>query len=211
MANQNAPFGLKPLTSATGAASNYEMRTARILYSDSTKIFRGDPVQMGSSGFIAQWTNGTAVSQLWGVFWGVEYLSTSQGKKTFSQFWPGADVASTAQDSIQALIIPCNQAVAGTFIVQSDATGITAADIGATADITLGTGNTLNGQSGAYLSNIGTAATLPFRIMGLYGGSLGSGGFGGVQPSTTNPYGGSATGAYAWAVVSANNTGSTGI
>lgn len=211
MANVNAPFGLKPLTSATGAPSNYEMRQATIAYNDATVIYRGDPVKMLSTGYISQWSNGTAVSQLWGVFWGCEYLSTAQGKKVFSQIWPGADVASTAQSSITAFIIPCNQAIAGTFLVQSDGTGVAFADIGQNADITLGTGNSLTGQSGAYLSNLGTGATLPFRIMGLYGGPAGSGGFGGIQPSSTNPYGGSATGAYNWVVVSANNTGSTGI
>lgn len=213
MANVNAPFGLKPLTSATGAASNYEMRKANIAYNNATKIYRGDPVKLLSTGYIAQWTAATAVSQLWGIFCGCEYLSSAQGKKVFSQIWPGADVASTAQDTIVASIIPCNQATNGTFLVQSDATGVAFADIGQNIDVALGTGNTLTGQSGAYLdvSTINTTATLPFRIMGLAGGSLGAGGMGIIQPSSTNPYGGSATGAYNWVIVAANNTGSTGI
>lgn len=213
MANVNAPFGLKPLTSATGAASNYEMRKANIAYNNTTKIYRGDPVKLLSTGYIAQWTAATAVSQLWGIFWGCEYLSSAQGKKVFSQIWPGADVASTAQETIVASIIPCNQATNGTFLVQSDATGVAFADIGQNIDVALGTGNTLTGQSGAYLdvSTINTTATLPFRIMGLAGGSLGAGGMGIIQPSSTNPYGGSATGAYNWVIVAANNTGSTGI
>lgn len=213
MANVNAPFGLKPLTSATGAASNYEMRKANIAYNNTTKIYRGDPVKLLSTGYIAQWTAATAVSQLWGIFWGCEYLSSAQGKKVFSQFWPGADVASTAQETIVASIIPCNQAASGTFLAQSDATGVAFADIGQNIDVALGTGNTLTGQSGAYLdvSTINTTATLPFRIMGLAGGSLGAGGMGIIQPSSTNPYGGSATGAYNWVIVAANNTGSTGI
>lgn len=213
MANVNAPFGLRPLTSATGAPSNYEMRNAVIAYNDTTKIYRGDPVKLLNTGFIAQWSAGTAVSQLWGIFWGCEYLSSSQGKKVFSQFWPGADVASTAQDTITATIIPCNQAIAGTFVIQSDATGVAFADIGQNCDVALGTGNTLSGQSGAYLntSTLNTTATLPFRIMGLAGGALGAGGMGMIQPSSTNPYGGSATGAYNWVIVSANNAGATGI
>ena len=66
MANVNAPFGLKPLTSATGAASNYEMRKANIAYNNTTKIYRGDPVKLLSTGYIAQWTAATAVSQLAG-------------------------------------------------------------------------------------------------------------------------------------------------
>jgi hypothetical protein len=96
--------------------------------------------------------------------------------------------------------------------VQSDSTGVAFADIGQNCDVTLGTGNTLNGQSGAYISNLGTTATLPFRIDSLYGGAVGAGGRGGIQPGSTGPYSGSATGAYNWVIVRANTTGiGTGI
>ncbi len=214
MANVNAPFGLQQLDSSTGAAPNFQMSTAVIAYNDTTKIYTGDPVKMLNTGFIAQWTAGTEVSQLWGIFAGCSYLSTSQGVRVYSQFWPGADVASTAQNSIVANIIPCTGAIAPTFVIQSDATGLAFADIGANAEITLGTGSTITGRSGAYMSGISTTITLPLRIIALYGnvsgsalGGLGGGGFGGYQPSSTNPYGGSPTGAYAWAVVRANVTG----
>lgn len=213
MANLNAPFGLRPIQSAVGAASNYEMIQGQILYSDTTKIFRGDPVMIGSNGYLTQWTNGTAVSQLIGIFWGCHYLSVSQGKVVPNNYWPGADVASTGQGSITADIIPCTGSASPLFIVQSDVTGVAIGDLGQTADITLGTGNTLNGQSGAYLSNLGTEATKPFRIVQLYGGAQGAGGFGGIQPGTAGPYAGSATGAYNWVVVRANvsGAGATGI
>jgi len=196
MANVNAPYGFLPLQSAVGAASNYEMIQGNIAYNDTTPIYRGDPVKMLSTGYVSQWSNGTAVSQLWGIFWGVTYLSTSQGKQVQNNFWPGNDVASTAQSSIVASIIPCTGSASPVFRVQSDSTGVAFADIGQNCDVTLGTGSAFNGQSGAYISNLGSTATLPFRIVGLYGGPQGSGGFGGIQPSSTNPYGGSATGAY---------------
>lgn len=216
MANANNPFGLMPLgNQATGAPSNFEHTTGVIAYNDSTKIYRGDPVKKLSTGFIAQWTATTAVSQLAGIFWGCEYLSSSQGKKVYSAYWPGADVASTAQDTLVAFILPCNLAVPGTFIIQSDSTGVAFADIGANFDVALGTGNTLTGKSGCYLdvSTINTTATLPFRLVGLAGAAVGAGGRGVVFPSSTSPYGGSATGAYNWAIVQANvsGAGSTGI
>lgn len=211
MANQNAPKGLWPITSATGAASNYEMVNANIAY-NAGAIYRGDPVLRLNTGYVSQWVNGTASNLLFGIFWGCEYLSSSQGKKVFSQYWPGADVASTAQGSITAQIIPCNiGATAPTFQVQSDATGVAFTDIGLNCDITLGTGSTLTGWSGAYASGIANTATLPFNIIGLTGGPLGEGGFGVVRPSTTNPYGGSATGAYAWMLVRPNLAGLQGI
>src|SRR5262245_46912407 len=119
MANVNAPFGLKPFQSAVGAASNFEMIQAQIAYNNTQKIFRGDPVMMLNTGYIDQWDAGTAVSQLWGVFWGCTYLSTAQGKVVQSQIWPGADVASTAQNSIVANIIPCTGSASPSFIIQS--------------------------------------------------------------------------------------------
>lgn len=216
MANTNFPFGLRPFQSAIGAASNFENAQANILYSDTTKIFRGDPVMMGAGGYVTQWTAGTAVSQLWGIFWGCSYLSTSQGKVTNNPIWPGADVASTAQSTIVANIIPCTGSASPLLVVQSDATGVAFADIGANIDIVVGTGNTLTGWSGAYLnatSTINTTATLPFRIKGLYGGLPGAGGYMGLAPGTAGPYSGTATGAYNWVVVQANVTGAgaTGI
>ncbi len=216
MANVNAPFGLLPQgLTGTGTAPNFEMANVNIAYNDTTKIFRGDPVKKLNTGFVAQWTAATAVSQLAGIFWGCQYLSTSQGKVVFSQFWPGADVASTAQDSIIGYVVPCNLAVPMTFLVQSDATGVAFANVGENIDVALGTGNTYNGKSGAYidLGTINTTATLPFRIKGLYGGLPGASGVLGIQPGTTGPYSGSSTGAYNWVLVQANvsGAGSTGI
>lgn len=215
MANVNAPFGLRQQQSATGAGSNFEMIYRQIAYNDSTKIFTGDPVKALNTGYVSQWTASTAVSQMIGIFAGCEYLSTSQGKMVQSPYWPGADVASTAQSTIIAKIIPCNLAIPSKFLVQSDSTGIAFADIGQNVDIALGTGSTLTGQSGAYLDSgtLGVTATLPFRIVGLYGGLPGAGGALGTQPGSTGPYAGSATGAYNWVIVTANvsGAGSTGI
>ena len=210
MTNVNAPRGLWPITSATGSPSNYEMVQKQIAYNASA-IYRGDPVMLMNTGYIEQWDNGTAARLLFGVFWGVTYLSSSQGKQIQSNFWPGADVASTAQDTIVAQIIPCNiGATAPVFQLQSDATGVVFADIGLNCDITLGTGSALNGWSGAYASGIADTASLPFNIVGLAGGSAGAGGFGVVRPST-NPYGGSPTGAYAWMLVRPNLAALQGI
>ncbi len=215
MANNNAPFGFSQQQGAVGAPSNFEMINMPIAYNDSTKIYTGDPVKRLNTGYIAQWTASTAVSQLAGIFAGCEYLSSSQGKMVSSPYWPGADVASTAQSTIIAKIIPCNLAIPPKFLVQSDSTGIAFADIGQNVDVAIGTGSTLTGKSGAYLDagTLGVTATLPFRIVGLYGGAWGAGGVGGIQPGSTGPYNGSATGAYNWVIVQANvsGAGSTGI
>jgi hypothetical protein len=215
MANGNNPYGLLQIQGAMGAPANFEMTTGTPLYSDTNKIFTGDPVKLLSTGYIAAWTAATAVSQLAGIFAGCEYLSTAAGKMVSANYWPGADVASTAQNSIVCKLIPCTGAVAPWFRAQSDSTGIAFADIGQTIDVNMGTGSTTSGQSGAYLdtTTMSVTATLPFRIRFLWGGLVGAGGRGGIQPSTTTPYGGSATGAYNWVIVNANvlGAGATGI
>lgn len=211
MANLNAPRGLWPIASATGAASNFENVQASIAY-NAAAIYRGDPVLRLNTGYISKWVAGTDASLLFGVFWGVTYLSSSQGKVVQNNYWPGADVASTAQDSIVAQIIPANLGAASpTFQVQSDATGVAFTDIGLNCEITMGSGNALNGWSTSYASGIANTATLPFVITGLAGGQPGAGGFGVVRPSDTNPYGGAATGAYAWMLVRPNLSNVQGI
>jgi hypothetical protein len=211
MANVNAPRGLWPIQSASGAPSNYEMVNRNIAY-DAAAIWRGDPVLMLNTGYVSKWVAGSAQRLLFGIFWGCSYLSSSQGKVISSPVWPGADVASTAQETITAQIIPCNiGATAPVFQVQSDATGVTFADIGLNCEITMAAGNSLTGWSAAFASGIADTATLPFNIIGLSGGPLGAGGSGVIRPSTTNPYGGSPTGAYAWMNVRPNLAALQGI
>ena len=78
------------------------------------------------------------------------------------------------------------------------AVAVTQADVGQNYDVAMGTGNTLNGRSGAYLdiSTAATTATLPFRLIGLYQG-VGNGS--------------DATTANNWVIVSANTLQTTGI
>jgi hypothetical protein len=175
MANVFSPFGLLPYEGADGASPTYGTRWQYVLYSNSTKIFRGDPALIGSDGYIAQWSAGTAVSQLAGIFWGCEYYSLSQGQVTFSKYWPGADVATNAV--IKCQLIPINTAVPPMFYVQTSdsnttAVPVTQADVGQNYDVALGTGSTLSGMSGAYLDihTANTTSTLPFRLVQLYTG-----------------------------------------
>lgn len=197
MANTNAPFGALPYQGADGAAPTYGMATRLIAYNDTTKIYRGDLVKALSTGYIAQWTATTGVSQAAGVFWGCKYYSVSQKTTVFSNYWPGADVATNAV--VTAYIIPINTAVPPKFVIQTDSTGIALTNVGQNADVAMGTGSTLTGMSGMYLdvSTVAATATLPFRILGLY--------------SDVGVGNGSEAGAYNRAIVQANIYQETGI
>lgn len=184
MANTSAPFGFRQY-SGTGSAPTYEQVAVRIAYNASA-IFYGDPVQPDANGYVVVGSPGT--TQLAGVFQGCKYLSVSQKRTVWSNYWPGSDVAST--QTVEGYIVNDPNAK---FLAQTDSTGATAADINANVNFAIGTGNTASGISGAYvnMSTVNTTATLPFRIVGLD-----------VDPPGAP---GTAAGAYNLVVVAFNN------
>jgi hypothetical protein len=183
MANTNAPFGFRQY-SGTGSAPTYEQVVMYIASANTTDIFFGDPVVPLNTGYITQATSNSV--QIAGIFVGCKYLSTSQKRTVWSNYWPGSDASS----DVEAYVVNDPNAK---FVAQSDATGIAFADINANIGFAIGSGNTATGISGASLdtSTLNTTNTLPFRVVGL------------VQ----NPPGSAGTeaGAYNWAVVAFNN------
>jgi hypothetical protein len=184
MANTNAPFGFRQYQ-GTGSAPTYEQVPVKIAY-NATNIFFGDPVEPDANGYVVQGDGTTAAAGIAGIFVGCQYLSVAQKRTVWSNYWPGSDVAST--QTVTGYIVNDPNAK---FVVQSDATGIVQGDVNLNVGYTIGTGNTSNGISGAYISGANTTNTLPFRIVGLI----------------TDPPGsaGTESGAYNWVVVAFNN------
>lgn len=160
MPNSNAPFGFRQY-SGTGSAPTYEQVPVRIAYNASA-IYYGDPVQPDSNGFVVVGSPGT--TQIAGIFQGCKYLSVSQKRTVWSNYWPGSDVASS--NVVEGYIVNDPNAK---FVAQTGATGATAADINANVNFAIGTGNATSGISGASvdMSTVNTTNTLPFRIVGL--------------------------------------------
>jgi hypothetical protein len=186
MANTNAPFGFRQF-SGTGSAPTYEQIAVRIVY-NATNIFFGDPVAPDSNGYVVQASSNSV--QVAGIFVGCQYLSVSQKRTVWSNYWPGSDVASG--NTVTGYIVNDPNAK---WVAQSDATGVATTDINANIGFAIGTGNTANGISGAYLdtSTINTTNTLPFRIVSLIDFPPGS------QGTNSNGQ------AYDWVVVAFNN------
>jgi hypothetical protein len=184
MANTNAPFGFRQY-SGTGSVPTYEQVAVRIAYNASA-IFYGDPVQPDANGFVVVGSPGT--TQVAGIFQGCKYLSVSQKRVVWSNYWPGSDVASS--QTVEGYIVNDPNAK---FVVQTDATGVDATAINANVNFSIGTGNTATGISGAFLntSTLGTTNTLPFRVVGL------------VEDPPGSP--GTEAGAYNRAIVAFNN------
>lgn len=188
MANTAAPNGFNQY-SGVGSAPTYEQVSTFCLYNTAAMYF-GDPVYRNASGYVYPTTPGTGI--LAGVFVGCRYLSVARGNTVWSHWWPGSDVAST--NNVEVYI--CNDPNAR-FLAQvggSTSTGLATTDIGANVQFAYGTGNTLNGISGAYIDisvTPTTTATLPFKVLSLV-----------TDPPGVN---GTSSGAYNLAVVAFNN------
>lgn len=180
MANDNTPFGFVPYR-GNGAAPTYELSTRLIKSDNTTKIFQGDPVIPLTTGYITQMSAGGTV-RCEGIFWGCKYLSTSQKRTVWSNYWPGADASS----DVEAYLYSNPQMQ---FEVQSADTGASSpiglANIGEYINIGYGigmagtpNGNTASGLSTAQVDQdtLATTVTHPFIVVGLVENPPGSAG-----------------------------------
>lgn len=160
MANTNAPNGFQDYGRLEGGSPTAGLTTRLVSSSDTASIGFGQPVTSQANGYVSASAPGT--TQIDGIFYGCTYLSTAIGRTVWSNFYPGSgasgDVTAYIKDDPQAK-----------FVVQTNNTAITFADIGANINFVVGTNNTVTGFSGASVdqSTISTTATLPFRIVGL--------------------------------------------
>lgn len=157
MPNINAPFGFRQYR-GLGSAPTYEQSVRAVAAGDTTAIYFGDPVTNLTTGYVTRATAGT--SPITGIFAGCKYLSTSQKRTVWSNYWPGSD----ATGDVEAYIIDDPNAQ---FVVQAGGTAIAFADLGLNIQFNLGTGNAQTGVSGAYVELPAVTATLPFRIIGF--------------------------------------------
>jgi hypothetical protein len=160
LANVNAPNGFQYFGRQEGGAPTAGLTTRLIASTDTAAVGYGDPVTSLGTGYVTASTAGT--TQIDGIFYGCEYLSTALGRIVWSQFYPG----SGAGADVKAYI--CSDPDAE-FVVQSDNTAIAFADTQANINFVAGSVNTATGFSGAAVgqSTISTTSTLPFRIVGL--------------------------------------------
>lgn len=198
MTNTNAPFGFSQYFGGSGGVPTFNQSVRRIKSDNATAIYSGDPVMpviSTATGYITQGAAGTTV--LAGIFVGCKYLSTSQKRTVWSNYWPGSD----ATGDVEAYVIddPNAQFVAmgnsTTFNITGSATTMTSSVIGQYAQFAIGTGSTSTGRSGAYLDSVNTTATFPFIVRGLIG----------LGPDYNVGPGSDPASAYNWVVVGFNN------
>lgn len=190
MANTNTPFGFRQY-SGTGSSPTYEQVPMAIASNYTTALFFGDPVVPLDTGYIAKGDpSGAPTVQIAGIFVGCKYLSVSQKRTVWSNYWPGSD----NNGVVEAYVVNDPNAK---FLVQvggSSSVGATIAAVNGNIQFAYGTGNTANGISGAYVditTATTTTSTLPFRVVSLV-----------TDPPGSN---GTQSGAYNYVVVAFNN------
>lgn len=195
MSNTNSPFGFQDYYGGSGGAPTWAQHTYRVASNNATAIYRGDPVQPvtgTATGYIKQGAPGTTV--LAGIFAGCKYLSTSQKRTVWMNYWPGSD----ATNDVEAYVVddPNAQFVvmgnSTTFNITGTLSNMTSGPLMQYAQFAIGTGNANTQQSGAYLNSLGTTVTFPFIVRDLVTAPPGAPG---ADPTT----------AYNWVIVGFNN------
>lgn len=169
MANTYAPFGFHQYSGA-GSAPTYEQVAMKIKSDYTTAIYFGDAVLQDANGYITR-AGDAPTTQLAGVFQGCKYLSVSQKRTVWSNYWPGSDNSG----DIEAYVVNDPNA---RFVVQAaSGLNVTQAAVGASISLAGGSGGNANtGISGMYVDTVGTSSTAPFRVVGLVTDPPGSNG-----------------------------------
>lgn len=170
MANTQGPYGAVQQGAVTGGPVNFAVSgnpPFRISSAYATAIGFGDLVTLVAAtptGYINRWTagSGSASVQAAGIFYGCRYYSTSQKKSVWNNYWPGSD----ATGDVEAFV--CSDPNAQ-FMIQAYSDAIGQAYVGCTADVNMGTVNTVTGLSGMALITPSTSSptTLPFKVVSI--------------------------------------------
>ena len=179
MANIQLAFGLRPISklgSAANSTGNSNYSQYAIANGTTHAIYQGQLVIPTASGYIerAQAAAGGTVSTV-GVFWGCEYVSSTTGKPTFSNYWPGSGADSAYEikayvydDPNQLFVIATDQALTTATEAGMRALVYQNAPFGAVTGYTGYDGSTTSGTSKAQIAitGTGTVAANQMRIMG---------------------------------------------
>jgi hypothetical protein len=172
MANTNGSFGLRPLNKMGGGANSTGISTYskyEIANGNTDKLYHGEPVIPLSTGYIGApgAAAGGTVSAL-GVFQGCEYVSSTTGKPTWSNYWPGSGADSN--HPVKAFV---NDDPSQLYVVATDASWTNKATARASVFLNASTSTGITGTDATGLSlgrlaisTLATTNSLTLRVMG---------------------------------------------
>src|SRR6056300_701136 len=116
MANANVGFGLKPINTA-GSTPATSGTNVYFIDSAASAIYQGSPVIATDGGEIAVSSSASGDTlKFVGVFAGCEYVSSTTGKKVWSNYWPGSgadtnfDIIGHVYDNPMQRFVVCSDA-----------------------------------------------------------------------------------------------------
>jgi hypothetical protein len=169
MANTFTPMGLLPVRRQDGAAWTAAITTYMVASANAHHFFCGDPIVRLSTGYVDVVAIGSIPTQgTLGVFLGAKYLSTSQSRTLWSNQLNG-DMAADAEVYVVDDPELVYRIWVGTGSGSTSGGPAVFGDIGENFNWQVGTGNSQNGISGAYLdyASKATTNTLPLTLIGL--------------------------------------------
>jgi len=162
------PYGFRPVNRIDGLPYAGAFRQLPIASNYNTAIYYGDPVAIVAGGTIAKSsTSGSAITSavIAGVFVGCQYVN-AQGQTVQAQYYPGTTVTNAVayfvDDPMAAYKVAVGYANGVVTTVQQNA-------VGTNMSYYAGTGSTITGDAGAWVTAASGAntATLPWRVISV--------------------------------------------
>jgi hypothetical protein len=164
----NSPYGFQPVNRIDGLPYAGAFRQLPIASNYNTAIYYGDPVAIVTGGTIEK--SSTSASEITsaviaGIFVGVQYVN-AQGQTVQSQYYPGTSVTNAiayiVDDPMAAHKVAIGLANGVISTVQQNA-------VGTNMSYYAGTGSTIDGVSGAWVTAASGAntSTLPWRVIAV--------------------------------------------
>ena len=142
MANQDAPFGLRPLKTVGQQDDSTGFASYWIDAGEGSAMYQGSLVLATATGYVDIAGLGGALNL--GAFWGCFYVDPTTLKPTFKNYYPGSITPPSSKD-VEAFVYDSPYQM---FEVQSAASGASSqGDVFSCCDIASNGGSTTNGVS----------------------------------------------------------------
>jgi hypothetical protein len=156
MANLDQPFGFRAVGDLGSNINNGGTSKYKIASGESDVIYKGDVVQLETSGCIT--VSGNTTTGNIGVFNGCYYIDPTTKKPTWSNYYPGS--ITPGSGDIEAFVYDDPNQL---FEVQANGT-IAQTAVGDNCDQVYAAGSTINGQSKSELGSV-AGGTAQFRVV----------------------------------------------
>jgi len=162
------PYGFKPINRVDGLPYAGVIRQIPIASNYNTALYNGSVVAITTGGTIAlASSSGSEITaaNILGVFVGCQYTNSS-GQTVQAQYYPGTAVTNAIAYVIDDPLALYKVAVA---YANGTVTTVTQAAVGTNMSFYNGTGSTITGDAGGFVTAASGAntATLPFRVIAV--------------------------------------------